>query len=253
MGQLVEIKQAYLTRWDAMTKNRAKRFEGTLNSRLIVGLGGKGVLETGITLHHVTGLPYIPGSALKGMTRAYALFSIAAIEGLDVTQDGLLAEFETYLATASDNYEQIKPETYEHAHLFRWAFGNTDQAGALVFYDGVLSGWENGKDGVKYLFDIDIMNSHYQDYYTSDGKKPPSDNQSPNPIKFITVAQGVKFKFALGLRSDVEQLHKKTEPPFTIEEGRQEIYTWMQTALQEFGIGAKTRSGYGMFDIQQEG
>ena len=41
------------------------------NGRIIVGLGEKNVLETGITLHHTYGVPYIPGSALKGLASHY--------------------------------------------------------------------------------------------------------------------------------------------------------------------------------------
>ena len=39
--------------------------------RLIVGLGSENVLETGIRLHHVYGLPLVPGSSLKGLAAHY--------------------------------------------------------------------------------------------------------------------------------------------------------------------------------------
>src|SRR5262249_5571079 len=37
------------------------------HTRLIVGLGNKGVIEAGLRLHHTYGVPLIPGSALKGL------------------------------------------------------------------------------------------------------------------------------------------------------------------------------------------
>src|SRR5260370_38167739 len=59
-------------RWRAMMRALgAETFELTLDWRMIVGLGGETVLETDITLHHLYGIPIIPGSALKGLTRAY--------------------------------------------------------------------------------------------------------------------------------------------------------------------------------------
>ena len=39
--------------------------------RMVIGLGGENVLETGITLHHTYGTPLIPGTALKGLASHY--------------------------------------------------------------------------------------------------------------------------------------------------------------------------------------
>ncbi len=41
------------------------------HTRLIVGLGNKGVIEAGLRLHHTYGVPLIPGSALKGLASHY--------------------------------------------------------------------------------------------------------------------------------------------------------------------------------------
>jgi len=51
-------------------------------TRLVIGSGTKGTLEMGITLHHHYGFPYIPGSALKGLTRTYGIYKIAEILGV---------------------------------------------------------------------------------------------------------------------------------------------------------------------------
>ncbi|PJF23784.1 MAG: hypothetical protein CUN53_21135, partial [Phototrophicales bacterium] len=48
-------------RWLATTKGAPVRFTMPAATRLIVGLGGKGALEIGITLQFLTGLPIIPG------------------------------------------------------------------------------------------------------------------------------------------------------------------------------------------------
>src|SRR5450755_4152288 len=42
------------------------------NGRMVIGLGDESVLETSIALHHTYGVPYIPGSALKGLAASYA-------------------------------------------------------------------------------------------------------------------------------------------------------------------------------------
>lgn len=227
------IQQSYFSRWLAMTDNpRTVRFEGELIDRMVVGLGGKGVLETGITLHHVTGLPIIPGSALKGMTRAYALFSIIA--STDELQATDVNHLDVFLTDADTDIADLPPSVHELARNFRKAFGTTNQAGQLIFHDAVLSGWS---DRVSNLFDIDIMNPHYPDYYRTDGSSAPSDDQNPVPVKLITVSQGVRFAFALSRRTPVNDTLFDT-------------YTdYMVGGLTELGVGAKTRSGYGMFDI----
>jgi len=76
---------------------------------------------------------------------------------------------------------------------------------------------------------IDIINPHYPEYYSS--SKPPADWQTPNPIKFLTVEK-TKFQFVL-LSKNQALLDK--------------AYSWLKEALQEFGVGAKTSLGYGIF------
>src|SRR2546422_9089524 len=68
----VVFTQYAYSRWHAMmSAMNATLFNATLDWRMVIGLGGETVLETDITLHHLYGIPFIPGSALKGLTRAY--------------------------------------------------------------------------------------------------------------------------------------------------------------------------------------
>lgn len=46
--------------------------EAETDWRLIVGMGSGHVQETGMTLHHIYGIPYIPGSAIKGVLHHWA-------------------------------------------------------------------------------------------------------------------------------------------------------------------------------------
>src|SRR5579885_2650459 len=71
-----EAYKRFYKRWemelqDMEAKGEAKCFEATAKGRLIVGLGIDSVIETGIALHHTYGVPYLPGSALKGLTASY--------------------------------------------------------------------------------------------------------------------------------------------------------------------------------------
>jgi hypothetical protein len=46
---------------------------GKLESRMALGLGEAAAYETGILLHHLYGLPYVPASSLKGVVRSFLI------------------------------------------------------------------------------------------------------------------------------------------------------------------------------------
>jgi CRISPR-associated protein Cmr6 len=127
--------------------------------RVVVGLGTDSVYETGITLHHIYGFPYIPASAIKGIVRSYVI---------------------------AENY-QNKEITALKDPAFVEIFGGTDRQGKVIFFDAMPT-------SVPQLTP-DIMNVHYPDYYG--GKKAPTDTQNPIPILFLTV-ENTEFQFILG-------------------------------------------------------
>lgn len=141
-------------------------FEMTTDSRLIIGLGGTSVIETGITLHPLYGFPYLPASGLKGLARAYAEI------GDDATKEELLDIFGS---------EDKDP---------RHAINN--RQGKVFFLDGLPTIFPQ--------LDLDIMNPHYGKYYQ--GKNPPADYLKPLPITFLAVAAGETFSFAIFSQQD---------------------------------------------------
>lgn len=186
-------------RWQsAIAAMQAQHFTATTAWRMVVGLGGETVLETDLTLHHLYGIPFIPGSALKGLTRAYVT---GEVEG----------------------YKSKKIEDDNSA--IQRIFGSQERAGSVIFFDALPI---NGKIN----FDLDIMNAHYPKYYGE--KQPPANNQDPNPVTFLTVAD-TTFLFALAPR------HPKDTEDVGLAIG------WLQKALKDYGIGGKTSAGYGYF------
>ncbi|MBI5749395.1 MAG: type III-B CRISPR module RAMP protein Cmr6 [Nitrospinae bacterium] len=137
-------------------------FAATTDSRLIIGLGGTSVIETGMTLHPLYGFPYLPGSGLKGLARAYAEI------GVDAAKDELLEIF------GSDHKNQHKAT-------------EDNRQGKVFFMDGLPSSFPK--------LDLDIMNPHYGEYYR--GEKPPADYLNPVPVTFLAVATGQIFSFAV--------------------------------------------------------
>lgn len=264
-------------RWQAATAG-ATYFKAQARGRLIVGLGGKGVLEFGLTLQHVTGLPIIPGSALKGLARTYGLLTIAEGLGIPVllpSQVFALRENKhaspleildaALVASDSGREEALKPlsnalrnvdarivgllanklNNLTAASHYRAAFGSQEQGGACIFYDAVVD--ELPDDG-RTLFEADVMTPHFVEYYTSSGEQPPHDAGNPNPITFMTVAAGTTFAFAVGLRPGGDPVARDQAI-----QAREQAVQWLQTALQELGIGAKTAAGYGVFRILSNG
>ncbi|MFZ5996178.1 MAG: type III-B CRISPR module RAMP protein Cmr6 [Nitrospirota bacterium] len=182
-------------------------FDAITDSRLIIGLGGTSVIETGMTLHPLYGFPYLPGSGLKGLARAYA--EIAKDFADEETKRKLLLEI--FGSDHKDPKEAIED----------------NRQGRVFFMDGLPTSFPK--------LELDIMNPHYGDYYS--GKKdsnpiPPADYLNLVPVTFLAVAPGQTFSFALYSR-DADLLNKAKE--------------WLIGGLTQLGAGGKTNVGYGYF------
>ncbi|ACA60314.1 type III-B CRISPR module RAMP protein Cmr6 [Candidatus Desulforudis audaxviator] len=115
--------------------------------RIAVGLGEESVLETSVALHHTYGVPYIPGSALKGLAASFA---------------------RQYLG---DDWQA-------NAGAYKTVFGDTDTAGYVIFFDALPL------PGSRLLYP-DVITVHHEGYYQK-GDKPPADWDSPNPVPFLS-------------------------------------------------------------------
>lgn len=147
--------------------------DATVDWRLIVGLGSGHVLETNMTLHHVYGIPYIPGTAVKGVLRHWWLQ-----EEFDNDENRALCDEE-----------------------FLVLFGSQRRRGKVQFLDA-------HPDQVR--FAKDIMNPHYPHYYS--GNAPPRDDQSPVPIPFLTVEQTTfRFVFLTQTQGLLDKLRQRFE------------------------------------------
>ena len=208
------LTQSAYNRWyTMMSAMNAIRFNASLDWRMVIGLGSESVLETDITLHHLYGIPFIPASALKGLTRAY------------VTE-----EYKEYYVPEGKPEEQRKASKKiddDHSEIKR-IFGTQKEAGTVIFFDAMP------RNGIT-NFVLDIMNPHYPEYYA--GNKPPTSDQNPVPVTFLTVTN-TTFTFALAPRDANKKQHVKD---------MDQVKTWLQEALQKYGVGGKTSAGYGYF------
>jgi CRISPR-associated protein Cmr6 len=185
-------------------------------NRLATGLGREHPIENGFAWHPVLGTPYLPGSSVKGLVRAW-------LEGDWCDQP---VEPVTFHRIFGSDYRKGSSQ-HNHARDLQ------NQIGSVLFLDALPAAPVQLKP--------DVMTPHYGDYYM--GKRdagnptPPADWLSPNPIPFLTVAPGQIFQFALAPRTRSAQDRTDCE----------KAVVWLQTALLCLGAGAKTAVGYGRF------
>jgi CRISPR-associated protein Cmr6 len=250
-------------RWEALLKGceqrgyAVRRFAMCAAERVIVGLGAESVLETSIRLHRIYGFPIIPGSALKGLARSYALWQVAEqlgvsalsleersarekagartpIQKLEAYLDEPAAERRAQLLDDLRRDKALLPSSPLHQWSvaaveektgpLRRAFGTIGYAGKVIFFDAVPA------DAAKLKLHLDVMNPHYSQYYQ--GSAPPADYLNPVPVMFLTIAPDSEFLFAVA----------STEATLA-----QQAQLWLQTGLSEMGVGARTVAGYGMW------
>ncbi len=133
-------------------------FRRTTAWRFVTGLGRNHPVENGFAWRHDLGTPYIAGSSLKGLVRAYAR-----------------------------DWAGLEDETLKRI------FGPKPEAGlaigSVVFLDALPA--------EPVALDADVMTPHYGPWHQGETNAVPADWHSPTPIPFLTVAPGQMFVFAV--------------------------------------------------------
>ncbi|AQS56080.1 type III-B CRISPR module RAMP protein Cmr6 [Novibacillus thermophilus] len=192
--------------------SRVMILHGTPSGRMVHGLGAGHVRETSITLHAVYGVPYIPGSSIKGIVQHWAL--------------------QAFFNGKEDRFKKALDERQQAALVMNDLFGTQTSQGIIQFHDAFVRG--------NFFLKPDVITVHYGDYYQ--GNKPATDNMHTVPNGFYTVTDGI-FEFILTQLYDI----RGCASGLAAEQLLDIAATWLRLALTEFGIGAKTSSGYGFF------
>ena len=175
----------------------------------VSGMGNPHPVENGLNWHPTLGVPYLAGSAVKGLVRAW----------VERNDDGL---------------EQAEKEN----RLKTW-FGTADkgdiaeQTGGFIFFDAIPP------QPVTLI--TDIMTPHMGKWYaegenasTNQPENLPADWHEPVPITFLAAKQ-TPLLFSIAPRGNdlVNQLP--------------DVFSALKNALNWLGAGAKTATGYGYF------
>mgnify|MGYP000845827147 FL=1 len=217
-----EVKTLYAKAFEARknalsARSSSRTFE--TEGRLIAGLGGSNVLETGLTLNPLYGAPMIPGSSLKGLAAHYCSKAWGA-------------EDERFRSPALD--ARTRP-TRQAGAVYEVLFGKVPmtgkeedaEAGYLRFYDAWLL-----PDSLPNSLCPDVMTPHHSGYYTGEGA--PTDFDDPNPVTFLSVRGS--FEVRVGCEDPDPEVRKKWEDL---------ALQLLEETFKNCGAGGKTRSGYG--------
>lgn len=213
----------------------AIRLFARLKSRLLVNLAGGVIENANIALHPHFGVPYLPGSAVKGIAR-HAAWCAWVKAGRDVESAKRLAQvfgFPTGDFNKDDLNDQKTLDGFLRQH------GEVEHAGCVAF----LPAFPIGKGQLE----VDVGASHHSEYYkkartvATKARTVATDDESVIPLFFPAVAAGTEFRFTLvPLRGCQDE---------QLKWARQ----WLIEALTQNGAGAKTAAGYGWFeDVTQE-
>ncbi|MBX5436873.1 MAG: type III-B CRISPR module RAMP protein Cmr6 [Alicyclobacillaceae bacterium] len=190
---------------------------------LALGLGGASALQVGFAFHSLYGVPYIPGSSLKGLASHYA-HTVWGGEDPRMARGGEL-----------------------HRRLFGqgpgrpsagWAGGG--EQGLLVFHDALMrpDDLERAHGGT---MRVDVMTPHYTRYYTGAGT--PDGMEDPVPVPFLSL-RDVRFLVRI----------TAVDPSVNAaQEWARFALALLLEALRAWDVGAKTRSGFGRAAGEYEG
>lgn len=212
---------------------RSLTFVGQLGGRLLINMAGGVQENAGLALDRCFGLPYLPGSAVKGVTRHAALWDIrnekdagerarklrlALVAFGFIGQDiGPRGDF-TWAAGGDKDAVRSARDSFTKSETFR---------GILSF----LPAYPTTEPEIM----AEVLTPHPRADLAASGKG------DPRPLFFPAVREGSSFGFAL--------LTTWLPEGVDVAEVLQQAGGWLKSAITTNGIGAKTGAGYGWFVI----
>ncbi|MGB4911290.1 MAG: type III-B CRISPR module RAMP protein Cmr6 [Candidatus Dechloromonas phosphoritropha] len=188
------------------------------------GLGNEHPLENGFSFLSPYGLPYLPGSGVKGVIRK-------AAEELASGEWGESEGWSEEIIRALFGPPGEDDETRD----------SNPRQGALRFWD-VFPAPEQSAKNDKPLLTVEIMTPHLGKYYQGDAT--PNTSLTPTPISFLAVATKARFAF-----------YVECNPAFLTPAQQKNWQTLIQSAFEHagkwLGFGAKTAVGYGRMTLDE--
>lgn len=208
------------------------------------GLGNEHPLENGFAFLNPYGLPYLPGSGIKGVLRQAARERASGewgdTQGWDAEKIHLL---------------ECKGSKGIDLSVIDVLFGRETDNGSSEHVRGALSFWDAIPQIPGDSLAVDIMTPHQSHYYQqrqdrrSGDSTSPHDSGAPNPISFLTLPPGTGFAFHVVC--DMAHL-RRLAPDLAHDSRWQALLTAaFEHAFEWLGFGAKTAVGYGAMQVNQ--
>lgn len=228
--------QQLLQSLESSFPNRVVTVTAALGGRLAINLAAGVIDNAGICLDRCFGFPFIPGSAVKGITRAWALWDVLEEKQMDLKKQKLEMALVLFGFGAQEMYGKGD---------YAWAAGRDVRNDArrllkVAEFKGLVSFLPAYPAG---QVDIvgDMVNPHHPNYYRAQGDIPALDEEQPRPNFFPGVERGSVFAFAGLINREFDGL------PHPIADLCCQLRQWLVGAITGSGLGAKTAAGYGWF------
>lgn len=247
------------TMLQGVSKDNSLTLVAKSTSPFVTGMGNEHPLENGFSFLNPYGLPYLPGSSIKGVLRRsaeelihadwysgesdWSLMDIIYLFGLETLHTDQkwyggfrvdIVEIKKYLHFIAQNHSDLEKRisTSNAPILELVRSSNLSAKGILNFWDCYPSGYRG--------LEFDIMTPHQTDYYQKG--RVPHDSESPNPIRFLTIPPNSQFIFHVCV-SDANQIRDYIPKNWKviIEKSFEHAFQWL-------GFGAKTAVGYGTME-----
>ncbi|MBE0434898.1 MAG: type III-B CRISPR module RAMP protein Cmr6 [Methylomicrobium sp.] len=256
-------------------------FPAKSNSPFMTGIGNEHPLENGFAFLNPYGLPYLPGSSVKGVLRSaaeeLALGLYGETQGWDMLSVWWLFGFEAgnaaisqkpykgdrVLVEEAERRQQafqawVKKAAFEHETLERFidavvtdkykkeSLKNDPQRFLSSLSDeislqGAMRFWDVYPQSASLT--MGILTPHHPGYFN--GKNAPHDSEQPVPNVFLTIPPGSDFDFYCTCA--------KTRLPEALQQNWQAlIKSAFEHAFDWLGFGAKTAVGYGQMTQHNE-
>lgn len=217
------------------------RLDALATAPFTTGLGNEHPLENGFAFLNPYGLPYLPGSGVKGVLRQAARELASGQWG---ETRGWIEE-ERYPLMEAEGKERRpvrgKNDNPVMLSMLDLLFGRDTPSGESEHVRGALCFWDVIPQIEGDSLMVEIMTPHQTHYYQK-GDSPHESGQ-PNPISFLTVPP--KSRFVFHVQCDLPHLQRLA--PQLAESGhwKDPLESAFEHAFRWLGFGAKTAVGYG--------
>jgi CRISPR-associated protein Cmr6 len=227
--------------FDRMPPAQGLRLHAIAVAPFTTGLGNEHPLENGFAFLNPYGLPYLPGSGVKGVLRTAAK---ELASGQWDSKEWHNAEDQRHEVHDSQGKRLFDASDLDVLFGSEALDGENHLRGVLSFWDVIPQ-----IDGNSLM--VEIMTPHQSHYYQEDAKKgagstSPHDSGSPNPISFLTVPP--KSQFAFHVVCDNARLEHLAPDLANNERWKVLLTAAFEHAFDWLGFGAKTSVGYGAMD-----